>query len=152
MAKYHHSILQLITDAIVNVTQTRNIASSSFVFLFETHLLVALQTHVATIWNFNGDIISRVNENWYFVNTVPFTTSKQEIIMVFGDGKYHQILNMMISHSLGCVNILDIFKGKLIVKLNKSEYLQDTSVLHFNDETNELYSGNMYGKLFCWSN
>uniref|UniRef100_A0A7S3PMT1 Transducin/WD40 repeat-like superfamily protein n=1 Tax=Aplanochytrium stocchinoi TaxID=215587 RepID=A0A7S3PMT1_9STRA len=77
------------------------------------------------------------------------------------DGSDHNDEHDEVS-SKGSLNISDIFTGKCLAKIvakrSQSNYqeqlraLDDVTALYYNEELNEIYTGNKLGVVHCWSN
>ena len=96
-----------------------------------------------------------------------------KILRVWRIKIYHRLIGTLISlsyNAAGSINISSILTGKCLAKINPgngnsckqkkawkfqntvSEALEDITALYFDEERDEIYTGNRHGLVHVWSN
>jgi len=96
-----------------------------------------------------------------------------KILRVWRIKIYHRLIGTLISlsyNAAGSINISSILTGKCLAKINPgngnsckqkkawkfqntvSEALEDITALYYDEERDEIYTGNRHGLVHVWSN
>jgi len=174
-------IVDVRTSSVHNVDCTHFMTPSAFIFLYENQLFLTFRDHIVSVWNFKGELVTTFEDHMLWhpdcnTNNI-YITSQQDLIISYCKNKkqkhgFGQGLNRVSSgdeddehdevSSKGSLNISDIFTGKCLAKIvakrSQSNYqeqlraLDDVTALYYNEELNEIYTGNKLGVVHCWSN
>jgi hypothetical protein len=156
------------TGEVVEVEKSKFQTPSAFIFLYENQLFLTFRDQAVSVWNFRGELVTDFDDHklWHpdcNTNNI-FITAQQDVIM-----SYCRPQND-VHASQGSINISNILNGQLLAKLsadnsvnrmsatpdpgskeNERRALQDVTSLFYNEETNEIYTGNKHGGLHVWS-
>lgn len=162
---------------LTEVSRTEFMTPSAFIFLYENHLFLTFRNRTVAVWNFRGELVTSFEDHllWHpdcNTNNI-YITSDQDLIISYcksveceEDGETPMI---------GSINISNILTGKCIAKIcpndqnlqvsprrkgdNRStvrstirEALEDVTALFFDEDRNEIYTGNKQGLIHVWSN
>jgi len=159
LVKQENENLQIVdirTGHLHQVPSTDFMTPSAFIFLYENQLFLTFRGHNVSVWNFRGELVTNFEDHilWHpdcNTNNI-YITSKQDLIISYcKNGK----------NSQGSINVSDILTGKCLAKisLNPDECskedlkaLDDVTALYYNEELNEIYTGNKMGLIHTWTN
>ncbi|KAL1816292.1 hypothetical protein ACET3Z_018866 [Daucus carota] len=164
----------------VNGTEFKDM-QSEFLFLYKKHMFLTFSNRTVAMWNFRGELVTTFEEHHFlnpadssFNNTI-YTTSDEDLIISYGKAETND------QQRNGSINISSILTGKSIAKIdagnsrmlkectcsgrrcNSSSHqateitstvaqaLDDVTALCYDEELNELYTGNQAGLLHVWS-
>ena len=168
LIKQEHEDLQIIdvrTGDTIRVPEHRFETPSAFIFLYENQLFLTFRENTVTVWNLSGDKITSFEDHelWHpdcNTNNI-YITAKQDIIVSFcRDHASTSCEDGMAGGPMkGAVNISSIFTGKCVAKIasgdsdepRHSKALERVSAVFYNEEHNEIYTGNEKGHLAIWS-
>jgi hypothetical protein len=159
LVKQEHENLQIVdvrTADVISVPRTHFHTPSAFIFLYENQLFLTFRQRQVSVWNFKGELVTTFEDHtlWYsdsHTNSI-YITQHQDLIM-----SYCQLDNEC-DH--GSINVSWITDGKRLAKIscmpnqddqNHRRALEEVTALFYNEERNEIYSGNRQGKLHVWS-
>ena len=164
LIKQEHEDLQIIdvrSGDVIRVPEQRFQTPSAFIFLYENQLFLTFRENTVTVWNLSGDKITSFEDHelWHpdcNTNNI-YITAKQDIIVSFCRDK--STTEHGLSSIKGAVNISSIFTGKCVAKIaaadseepRHAKALERVSAVFYNEEHNEIYTGNEKGHLAIWS-
>lgn len=159
LVKQDHENLRIVDVCTGNSTEVERshlITPNAFIFLYESELFLTFQQRQVCVWNFQGQRVTNFEDHVLFrsdsnANSV-YITQQQDIIVSYcqqaGDCQH------------GTINLSRIDSGKLLGKITCGpEYgqehvraLEDVTALYYNEEQNEIYTGNRDGLVHVWAN
>lgn len=167
-------ILDVRNAEVKEVGRTEFLTPSAFIFLYENQLFLTFRNRTVSVWNFRGELVTSFEDHklWHSdcnTNNI-FITSDQDLIISFckADKDDHRS-----NGKAGSINISNIWTGKSVAKINSTnvtlteeehekqkiiggnmiaEALEDVTSLYYDEERNEIYTGNSHGLLHVWSN
>ncbi|CAI5533863.1 unnamed protein product [Closterium sp. Naga37s-1] len=160
-------ILDVRTRQETQVSRTEFMTPSAFIFLYENQLFLTFRNRAVAVWNFRGEMVTAFEDHelWYpdcNTNNI-YITSDQDLIISYC--KHHHL-----SHAphVGSINISNILTGKLLAKISSDsepaqaksksvhstvkEALEDVTALFYDEDRNEIYTGNRSGFVHVWTN
>ena len=159
-------ILDVRSGEVIRVPEQRFLTPSAFIFLYENHLFLTFRKNTVTVWNLSGEKVTSFEDHelWHpdcNTNTI-CRTAKQDLIVSFcRDPK-----SSADAPRGGSVNVSSIFTGKCIAKIEPApagteaaamenprhaKALEKVSAVFYNEDQNEIYTGNEKGHLHIWS-
>lgn len=162
-------ILDVKTFQLTEVSKTDFSTPSAFIFLYENQLFLTFRDRNVAVWNFRGELVTSFEDHllWHpdcNTNNI-YITSNQDLIISFCKADSD---DSSADGAAGSINISNILTGKCLAKIQAgssskttcnsriqtslSEALDDITALYYDEERNEIYTGNRYGKLHVWSN
>lgn len=164
LIKQEHEDLQIIdvrSGDVIRVPECRFQTPSAFIFLYENQLFLTFRANSVTVWNLAGDKVTSFEDHelWHpdcNTNNI-YITAKQDIIVSFCQD--HSTTEHGHASLKGSVNISSIFTGKCVAKIaagdsdepRHAKALERVSAVFYNEEHNEIYTGNEKGHLAIWS-
>ncbi|KNC55503.1 uncharacterized protein AMSG_01768 [Thecamonas trahens ATCC 50062] len=169
LIKQENENLQIVdveSSKILEVSQTEFVTPKAFIFLYDCHLfLTFLQSSIA-VWNFRGELVTKFDDHrLQFLDTHTnniYINSRQDTIISYC--KQH-------GNAKGSINVSDIFTGASIGKIAPEDglspaaesddragpaaqaaALDDVTALFYNEERNEIVTGDNSGRIHIWSN
>ncbi|KAG0569531.1 hypothetical protein M758_6G094200 [Ceratodon purpureus] len=166
-------ILDVRNSQLTEVSRTEFMTPSAFIFLYENQLFLTFRNRTVAVWNFRGELVTSFEDHllWYpdcNTNNI-YITSEQDLIISYC--KAHPDNS---AEEVGSINISNILTGKCLAKIraddpsvgisprtraNSSnirssvqEALEDVTALFYDEERNEIYTGNRHGLVHVWSN
>ncbi|XP_042470149.1 uncharacterized protein LOC122052611 isoform X1 [Zingiber officinale] len=171
-------ILDVRNTDLIEVSKNEFMTPSAFIFLYENHLFLTFRDRTVSVWNFRGELVTSFEDHqlWHLdcnTNNI-YITSDQNLIISYckaEDGCDKQGVS-----PVGSINMSNILTGKCIAKIcpldptlqaasrkrkdtNCStirstirEALEDVTALFYDEERNEIYTGNKQGLIHVWSN
>ncbi|KAI3694955.1 hypothetical protein L1987_77941 [Smallanthus sonchifolius] len=169
-------ILDVRNAEVKEVGSTEFMTPSAFIFLYENQLFLTFRNQTVSVWNFRGELVTSFEDHVLShpdcnTNNI-YITSDQDLIVSFCKANN----NHSTRTRAGSINISNIWTGKCIAKINSSnaipskdeqgsssntkrvevnmveEALEDITALYFDEEHNEIYTGNNNGLVHVWSN
>ncbi|GJQ94231.1 WD40/YVTN repeat-like-containing domain-containing protein, partial [Tanacetum coccineum] len=167
-------ILDVRNADVKEVSKTEFMTPSAFIFLYENQLFLTFRNRTVSVWNFRGELVTSFEDHelWHpdcNTNNI-YITSGQDVIISFCKSNLN---DQRTDEKAGSINISNIWTGKCIAKLNSSnvllsedvdkkqkmiggnmiaEALEDITALYYDEERNEIYTGNDHGLVHVWSN
>ncbi|RRT74861.1 hypothetical protein GW17_00026519 [Ensete ventricosum] len=172
------SIKQVRDSELTEVSRTEFMTPSAFIFLYENHLFLTFRNRTVAVWNFRGELVTSFEDHllWHpdcNTNNI-YITSDQDLIISYckaeeGCGDEGEV------SAVGSINMSNILTGKCIAKISASdpalqisprqrcvtgrssirstvrEALEDVTALFYDEERNEIYTGNKQGLIHVWS-
>nr|CAD1822566.1 unnamed protein product [Ananas comosus var. bracteatus] len=170
-------ILDVRNSELTEVSRTEFSTPSAFIFLYENHLFLTFRNRTVAVWNFRGELVTSFEDNllWHpdcSTNNI-YITSDQDLIISYckAEGACEDEVS-----AVGSINISNILTGKCIAKISTSnptltisprrrgeagrssvhstvrEALEDVTALFYDEDRNEIYTGNKHGLIHVWSN
>ncbi|GBG80793.1 hypothetical protein CBR_g31349 [Chara braunii] len=173
LVKQENSNLQILdvrNSQLTEVSKTEFMTPSAFIFLYENQLFLTFRNRTVAVWNFRGELVTSFEDHllWYpdcNTNNI-YITSDQDLIISYCKANPHQG-----NSSGGSINISNILTGKCLAKIRAddenvrcggstkrssvaqvAETLEDVTALFYDEERNEIYTGNKQGLVHVWSN
>ncbi|KAG6697979.1 hypothetical protein I3842_09G228500 [Carya illinoinensis] len=167
---------------LMEVSRTEFMTPSAFIFLYENQLFLTFRNRTVAVWNFRGELVTSFEDHllWHpdcNTNNI-YITSDQDLIISYckADSDDHWM-----EGNAGSVNISNILTGKCLAKITATsscpkvdecsssagsskqpdhyrvrstvaEALEDITALFYDEERNEIYTGNRHGLVHVWSN
>ncbi|KAJ4850020.1 hypothetical protein Tsubulata_014055 [Turnera subulata] len=173
-------ILDVRNFELTEVNRTEFMTPSAFIFLYENQLFLTFRNRTVAVWNFRGELVTSFEDHllWHpdcNTNNI-YITSDQDLIISYckSDSEDH------LSEGNGSINISNILTGKCLAKIKAGncfirdedesklhskksrhssrirstavEALEDITALFYDEERNEIYTGNKHGLVHVWSN
>jgi len=157
LVKQEHENLQIVdvrTGCRTEVSSSQFLTPSAFIFLYENQLFLTFRSRAVSVWNFRGEKVSNFEDHtlWHpdcNTNSI-YITSQQDIIISYCKQNESEF---------GSINVSSILNGKSIARITAKESngrekaaLEDVTALFYNEERNEIYTGNSHGYIQIWSN
>ncbi|XP_039145983.1 uncharacterized protein LOC120283380 isoform X1 [Dioscorea cayenensis subsp. rotundata] len=161
-------ILDVRDFQITEVSKTEFLTPSAFIFLYENQLFLTFRNGKVAVWNFRGELVTSFEDHllWHpdcNTNNI-YITSFQDLIISFckvsSEGSS--------TEAVGSINISNILTGKCLAKIQPNhsikcqhasgfdssvtEALEGITALYYDEDRNEIYTGNMRGLVHVWSN
>ncbi|KVI11227.1 uncharacterized protein LOC112507166 [Cynara cardunculus var. scolymus] len=175
-------ILDVRNAEVKEVASTEFMTPSAFIFLYENQLFLTFRNQTVSVWNFRGELVTSFEDHVLShpdcnTNNI-YITSDQDLIVSFCKADNGPLTDR---RGAGSINISNIWTGKCIAKINASnavsskqdddddedgrspnqrqvevnmveEALEDITSLYYDEERNEIYTGNSNGLVHVWSN
>lgn len=160
---------------MTEVSRTEFMTPSAFIFLYENQLFLTFRNRTVAVWNFRGVLVTSFEDHllWHpdcNTNNI-YITSDQDLIISYckahPDGSDEE-------ENVGSINMSNILTGKCLAKIRANdpnvrisprnrpnasairstvqEALEDITALFYDEERNEIYTGNRHGLIHVWSN
>lgn len=171
LVKQEAECLQIKDVRTNQMLEVRNFATkpTTLQFLYENQLFLTFLKSTVLVWNFRGEMVTRFEDHtlWHqhsdcSMNNICIN-SQQDILL-----SYCQINGVT---NFGSINISHILTGKLLGKISVPDSeppegftedekaqrqrqitaLSDVTALLYNEEYNEIYTGNRQGMLHRWA-
>ncbi len=139
----------------VVVERSNFLTPNAFIFLYENRVFLTFRNRHISVWNFDGQLQTTFQDHvlWHADSNTSsiYITQQQDLIMSYCQqdaGCLH-----------GSINISWIADGKSLCKVTCGpgrgdehlRALEDVTALYYNEERNEIYTGNRLGLLHVWS-
>ncbi|CAH2058803.1 unnamed protein product [Thlaspi arvense] len=170
-------ILDVRNAELIEVSRTEFMTPSAFIFLYENQLFLTFRNRNVSVWNFRGELVTSFEDHllWHpdcNTNNI-YITSDQDLIISYCKADTE---DQWMEGNAGSINISNILTGKCLAKIKASdglpkeeesssslgkskqrksavaEALEDITALFYDEERNEIYTGNRHGFLHVWSN
>ena len=169
-------IADVCTGTCIEVANTQFMNPNAFIFLYENHLFLTFRDSQVQVWNFKGELVTSFEDHllWHpncNTNNI-FITQEQDLIVSYckpnAEGS---------EKSAASINVSSILTGKCQAKLGQGQgddeeemdaslvlrspggnrvsgdaALGDVTALFYNEERNEIYTGNASGRVYVWAN
>lgn len=172
-------ILDVRNSSMTEVSRTEFMTPTAFIFLYENQLFLTFRNRTVSVWNFRGEMVTSFEDHllWYpdcNTNNI-YITSEQDLIISYCKMDNDADSSGMTGQS--SINMSNILTGKLLWKIHASkdlnskslrvhppavsklksdttvaEALEDVTALFYDEDRNEIYTGNRSGFLHVWSN
>jgi len=160
--KENLQILDVRTGSVTEVCRKEFKTPSAFIFLYENQLFLTFAKRTVAVWNFRGELVTRFEDHqlWYpdcNTNNI-YITSEQDLIISYCR---EQSPAGPLEQSVGTLNVSDIFSGRCLAKVRVTEdcrdqrlqhALEDVTALFYDEERNEIFTGNRQGLVHVWGN
>ncbi|CAA7052110.1 unnamed protein product [Microthlaspi erraticum] len=174
-------ILDVRNAEQIQVSTTEFMTPSAFIFLYENQLFLTFRNRNVSVWNFRGELVTSFEDHllWHpdcNTNNI-YITSDQDMIISYCKADTE---DQWMEGNAGSINISNILTGKCLAKIKANdappkeeeeeecsssgsrnskqrktavaEALEDITSLFYDEERNEIYTGNRHGFLHVWSN
>ncbi|CAN6470036.1 unnamed protein product [Victoria cruziana] len=169
-------ILDVRDSKIIEVSRTEFMIPSAFIFLYENHLFLTFRNQTVAVWNFRGELVTSFEDHllWHpdcNTNNI-YITIDQDLIISYCKSEETQEDGQV--DIVGSINMSNIMTGKCIAKISAGdpglkisprgkcgrsyvrctvrEALEDVTALFYDEDRNEIYTGNKQGMIHVWSN
>ncbi|CAN6338346.1 unnamed protein product [Urochloa humidicola] len=171
-------ILDVRTSELIEVSVSKFMTPSAFIFLYENNLFLTFRNRTIAVWNFRGELVTSFEDHllWHHdcsTNNI-YITSDQDLIISYC--KSESVAEDGTVTPIGSINMSEIMIGKCIAKISASdpalnvtphrnsskkrssvwstvpEALEDVTALFYDEDRNEIYTGNSQGLVHVWSN
>ncbi|XP_072989523.1 uncharacterized protein [Typha latifolia] len=171
-------ILDVRNSALTEVSRIDFMTPAAFIFLYENHLFLTFRNRTVAVWNFRGELVTSFEDHllWHpdcNTNNIYITTDQDLIISYC---KSEQGCDEGEVSTVGSINMSNILTGKCIAKISANdpalqicphrsgesshssirstvqEALEDVTALFYDEDKNEIYTGNKHGLIHVWSN
>ncbi|XP_040385588.1 uncharacterized protein LOC102700197 [Oryza brachyantha] len=171
-------ILDVRSSELIEVSVTKFMTPSAFIFLYENNLFLTFRNRTVAVWNFRGELVTSFEDHllWHqdcSTNNI-YITSDQDLIISYC--KSEAAVDDGTVPPIGSINMSDIMTGKCIAKIAANdptlrigprkngsaerssiwstipEALEDVTALFYDEDRNEIYTGNRHGLVHVWSN
>ncbi|BAT17233.1 uncharacterized protein [Oryza sativa Japonica Group] len=171
-------ILDVRSSELIEVSVTKFMTPSAFIFLYENNLFLTFRNRTVAVWNFRGELVTSFEDHllWHqdcSTNNI-YITSDQDLIISYC--KSEAGVDDGTVPPIGSINMSDIMTGKCIAKIAANdptlrigprkngnserssiwstipEALEDVTALFYDEDRNEIYTGNRHGLVHVWSN
>ncbi|KAF4356901.1 hypothetical protein F8388_003196 [Cannabis sativa] len=174
-------ILDVRNTELMEVSKTEFMTPSAFIFLYENQLFLTFRNRTVSVWNFRGERVTSFEDHMLWhpdcnTNNI-YITCDQDLIISYCKASSD---DHWAEGNAGSINISNILTGKCLAKINStnhpleaddcgcssncskqkyspvrstvSEALEDITALFYDEERNEIYTGNRHGLVHVWSN
>ncbi|XP_052310178.1 uncharacterized protein LOC18100038 isoform X2 [Populus trichocarpa] len=174
-------LMQVRHTGIREVSRTEFLTPSAFIFLYENQLFLTFRNRTVAVWNFRGELVTSFEDHLLWrpdCNTNnTYITSDQDLIISYCKAESD---DQWMEGNGGSINISNILTGKCLAKINATngspkdeeccsstgsskqscslmkstvaEALEDITALFYDEDRNEIYTGNRHGLVHVWSN
>ncbi|MQM08941.1 hypothetical protein Taro_041803 [Colocasia esculenta] len=161
-------ILDVRNFQLAEVSRAEFMTPSAFIFLYENQLFLTFRNRTAAVWNFRGELVTSFEDHllWHpdcNTNNI-YITSDQDLIISYCKADSDASMD----GNAGSINISNILTGKCLAKIRASNFkaellpssfrntvaeaLEDITALYYDEDRNEIYTGNRQGLVHVWSN
>ena len=166
-------IFDINTDSLIKIVGTEDFTPSAFIFLHHNRTFLTFDGRKVEVWDFNGKRVTSFEDHdlWQEncnTNNI-YITKKQDILISY-------CKHVEDESEPGSINISDMFTGKALGKVHgdvdsddegkdqdwqqtefglrtkKQRALSQMSALYFNEDDQEIYTGNPDGTVTVWRN
>ncbi|GAU18981.1 hypothetical protein TSUD_178990 [Trifolium subterraneum] len=174
-------ILDVRSSELMEVSRTEFMTPSAFIFLYENQLFLTFRNRTVSVWNFRGELVTSFEDHllWHpdcNTNNI-YITSDQDLIISYCKADSE---DQWMEANAGSINVSNILTGKCVAKINAAnciakvddcsntcsckhidsaqirssvaEALEDITALFYDEDRNEIYTGNRHGLVHVWSN
>ncbi|XP_061375495.1 uncharacterized protein LOC133317650 [Gastrolobium bilobum] len=175
-------ILDVRNAELMEVSKTEFMTPSAFIFLYENQLFLTFRNRTVAVWNFRGELVTSFEDHllWHpdcNTNNI-YITSDQDLIISYCKADSD---DQWMEGNAGSINISNILSGKCVAKIDATnssfkvdecrntacscklshssqlrssvaEALEDITALFYDEDRNEIYTGNRHGLVHVWSN
>ncbi|VAI28872.1 unnamed protein product [Triticum turgidum subsp. durum] len=167
-------ILDVRSSELIEISIEKFMTPSAFIFLYENNLFLTFRNRTVAVWNFRGELVTSFEDHllWHqdcSTNNIYITTDQDLIISYC---KSDAAADDGTASSIGSINMSDIMTGKCIAKIAANdpaltiaprkngspsiwssipEALEDVTALFYDEDRNEIYTGNSQGLVHVWS-
>ena len=165
-------ILDVLSGKVTEVNRTEFMTPSAFIFLYENQLFLTFRESTVGVWNFKGELVTSFEDHllWHpdcNTNNIYINTGQDMIISYCRSGDGEQDRHRR-PHSRGCkapgsINVSNILTGRCLAKIQAPEggseadvraqqALEEVTALFYDEERNEVLTGNKTGVVHVWTN
>ncbi|CAM8892048.1 hypothetical protein QQ045_025555 [Rhodiola kirilowii] len=152
----------------IEVSKFKFTTPSAFIFLYENQMFLTFRDGIVSVWNFRGELVTSFDDHvlWHpdcNTNNI-YITSGQDLIFSYCKADPDDV---WMEKKVGSINISNILTGKCMGKVTVEsgcpkdvgkfkntcrEALEDVTALFYDEDRNEIYTGNHQGMIHIWSN
>lgn len=172
-------ILDVRNFQLTEVSRTEFMTPSAFIFLYELQLFLTFRNRSVAVWNFRGELVTSFEDHllWHpdcNTNNI-YITSDQDLIISYCKADSDDSSSDGAGRgNAGSINISNILTGKCLAKIRAgcgaakdnnrrkgsssrfnntvAEALEDITALYYDEDRDEIYTGNRQGLVHVWSN
>jgi WD40 repeat protein len=162
-------ILDVRNFQLTEVSSTEFMTPSAFIFLYELQLFLTFRNRSVAVWNFRGELVTSFEDHllWHpdcNTNNI-YITSDQDLIISYCKADSSDSSS---EENAGSINISNILTGKCLAKIKAGDFskqkktwkfqstiteaLEDITALYYDEERDEIYTGNRHGLVHVWAN
>lgn len=166
------TIRDVRTGELTTVPSSQFVTPNAFIFLYENQLFLTFRDRNVEVWNFRGEQVTTFEDHvlWHSdcnTNNI-YITSSQDLIISYchsgtGPPARAAVARDGPNPKSGTINISSIMTGKCLAKIEApqpcgpegiavEEALTDVTALFYDEQNNEIYTGNRNGVVHVWSN
>ncbi len=164
-------IVDIYTGDIKEITSTKFLTPTAFIFLYEIQLLLTFRDRLITVWSFQGELVTEFEDHkmWHAecnTNNIYITTTQDLIISYCQNPEQgtQEGLDEATMDGIGTINISDIFSGKCLAKISSSNEaispslrediftcLRSTNAIYYCEDSGDVIAGSNNGNIYIWS-
>ncbi|GJN17352.1 hypothetical protein PR202_gb04411 [Eleusine coracana subsp. coracana] len=158
-------ILDLRDFKVTEVSRAEFVSPPAFIFLYERQLFLTFNFRSVLVRNFRGELVTSFEDHLLWnpdcnANNT-YITSNQDLIISYCRDE------SMSDNNAFSINISEILTGKCLAKIkggdlckqekasmfqtSPSEAMKDITALYYDEERDEIYTGNGQGLVHVWS-
>nr|XP_043616090.1 uncharacterized protein LOC122588007 [Erigeron canadensis] len=136
---------------LTEVNRTEFATPSAFLYLHDSQLFVTLGQKKVAVWNLYGDLVTSYESHYLFDINNMYITNAQDLIISYCKAD-------SVTGGNGLIKIINVATGDCVAKVKAMndaeamEALEDITALFYDEEHNEIYTGNIHGLVHVWSN
>ncbi|RLN31238.1 hypothetical protein C2845_PM05G17150 [Panicum miliaceum] len=170
-------ILGVWNSELIEINDTKLVNPQALVVLHERNLILIFQNRRAAVWNFQGELVTSFEDHLLWHDGV---CSEKNIYITKDEGRIISYCKSEAVEDdvtpIGSINMSEIMTGKCIAKIAANnptisvaprrngcnerssvsctppEALKDVTAVLYDEDRNEIYTGNKHGLLHVWSN
>jgi len=171
-------IFDVRSSELIEVSVSKFMTPSAFIFLYENNLFLTFRNRTVAVWDFRGELVTSFEDHLLWHNDCStnniYITSDQDLIISYC--KSEAVAEDGTVVPVGSINISEIMTGRCIAKITANdpslsvpgrrngyskrssdwstvpEALEDVTALFYDEDRNEIYTGNSHGLVHVWSN
>ncbi|KAG5224516.1 serine/arginine repetitive matrix protein [Salix suchowensis] len=152
-------ILDVRNFDLTEVSRTEFMTPSAFIFLYENQLFLTFRNRTVAVWNFRGELVTSFEDHllWHpdcNTNNI-YITSDQDLIISYCKADSDDPLsegNGYFPNENECSQNSKKHRHASRIRSIAAEALEDITALFYDEERNEIYTGNRNGLVHVWSN
>lgn len=172
-------IVDVRNGKLTEVSQTDFMTPSAFIFLYENQLFLTFRERTVAVWNFRGELVTSFEDHLLWspecnTNNI-YITSEQDLIISYckpPNGHRREVAPYLEPPPLGTINVSHILTGKCLAKIRADKSIEqveedggnleeslkiqqalaDVTALFYDEDRNEIFTGNRQGLVHVWSN
>jgi len=151
------SIVDVCTMAHVRVPEATFSTPQAFIFLYENQMFLTFKKNQVTVWNLDGELVTQFEDHTLWeaqcnTNNIFITKRQDQILSYCRNGRGESMS--------GAINVSSTLTGRSIGKITAPEgggreegegALDRVTAIYFNEERNEVYTGDEQGCLSVWA-
>eukprot|EP01116_Phalansterium_solitarium_P024278 TRINITY_DN8855_c0_g1_i1.p1 TRINITY_DN8855_c0_g1~~TRINITY_DN8855_c0_g1_i1.p1 ORF type:complete len:439 (-),score=15.22 TRINITY_DN8855_c0_g1_i1:342-1658(-) len=137
-------ILDINTLSTLEVESTEALTPQTFIFMHDTKVFMTRQNDHYAVFNFRGERVSFFADPMAHGSVVS-AAHRQQLLIVYQR-----------KSQSGCLRVFDVMTGECVCTVvagsaAEAVALDDVTMVHYDDERGELFTGNENGRAYRWS-